>query len=435
MSETLTKQHTNFLQKVTYMSTDLLVPYTNNARTHSDKQIEQIANSIQRFGFNNPILVDHNNVVIAGHGRLLAAKKLGLDKVPTLKLEHMSEKEKKAYILADNKLAENAGWDHQILKLELEGLIEFDTDFDLTITGFSTPEIDLIFHEDQNAKPEETDTTIEDIDIPSRVERGDLWQLGNHYLYCGDSLHGESYKILLGEKKANMIFTDPPYNVRVDGHVGGKGKIKHDEFAFASGEMSANEFIRFLETSFKHLKDYSADGSLHFVCMDWRHSYEILQASQQHYTECKNICVWNKQIGGMGSLYRSQHEFVYVFKNGTKPHINNIELGKHGRNRTNIWDYPGAGACSVHHNDLKLHPTVKPVSLIADAIRDCSKQGHIILDNFAGSGSTILAAEKTKRKAYLIEYEPKYCDVILWRYEQETGLKANKINQQDGQND
>lgn len=432
MDNILTKQPATFLQKVTYMSTDLLVPYTNNARTHSDKQIEQIANSIQRFGFNNPILVDHNNVVIAGHGRLLAAKKIGLDKVPTLKLEHMSEKDKKAYILADNKLAENAGWDNQILKLELEGLIEFDTDFDLTITGFSTPEIDLIFHDDNNPKPQEIEALSEDIDIPARVEQGDLWQLGNHYLYCGDSLLDESYKILLGDKKANMVFTDPPYNVRVDGHVGGKGKIKHDEFAFASGEMSTNEFIDFLETSFKHLKDYSTNGSLHFVCMDWRHSYEILQASQKHYAECKNICVWNKQIGGMGSLYRSQHEFIYVFKNGTKPHINNIELGKHGRNRTNIWDYPGAGACSVHRNDLKFHPTVKPVSLIADAIRDCSKQGHIILDNFAGSGSTLLAAEKTKRKAYLIEYEPKYCDVILWRYEQETGLKANKINQQEG---
>lgn len=427
MENILTKQPTTFLQKVTYMSTHSLVPNTNNARTHSDKQIEQIANSIQRFGFNNPILVDHNNVVIAGHGRLQAAKKIGLDQVPTLKLEHMSEKDKKAYILADNKLAENAGWDLHILKLELQGLLEFDTDFDITLTGFSTPEIDLILHEDITSASKKNDDVAEDIQVPARVKRGDIWQLGDHYLYCGDSLQEESYEILLGDKKANMIFTDPPYNVRVDGHVGGKGKIKHDEFAFASGEMSTNEFITFLETSFMHLKEYSTDGSLHFVCMDWRHSYEILQASQKNYNECKNICVWNKQIGGMGSLYRSQHEFIYVFKNGTKPHINNIELGKHGRNRTNIWDYPGSGACSVHHNDLKFHPTVKPVSLIADAIRDCSKQGQIILDNFAGSGSTLLAAEKTKRKAYLIEYEPKYCDVILWRFEQETELTAIKI--------
>jgi DNA modification methylase len=310
-----------------------------------------------------------------------------------------------------------------------------DTDFDLTITGFSTPEIDLIFHDNSDLIENEIEENLsEELDIPSRVKQGDLWQLGKHYLYCGDSLNEESYQILLGDKKANMVFTDPPYNVRIDGHVSGKGKVKHEEFAFASGEMSTNEFVQFLETSFSHLKNYSTDGSLHFVCMDWRHSHEILQASKAHYADCKNICVWNKQIGGMGSLYRSQHEFIYVFKNGTKPHINNIELGKHGRNRTNIWDYPGAGACSVHHGDLKLHPTVKPVSMIADAIRDCSKQGQIILDNFAGSGSTLLAAEKTKRKAYVIEYEPKYCDVILWRFEKETGLKAVKVTREEFSN-
>ena len=202
----------------------------------------------------------------------------------------------------------------------------------------------------------------------------------------------------------------------------------HEEFAFASGEMNQTEFVGFLKKSFSHLTDYSRDGSIHYICMDWRHSSEILAASDGIYNEFKNICVWNKQIGGMGSLYRSQHELIYVFKNGSAPHINNIELGKHGRNRTNIWDYHGAGACSPHHKDLKLHPTVKPVMMIADAILDCSKQGNIILDNFAGSGSTMLAAERTKRKAYMIEYEPKFCDVILYRYEKETGKKANLIN-------
>lgn len=409
-------------QEIKNILTNVLKPYARNARTHSKKQIRQIARSIKAFGFLNPVLIDSEHMVIAGHGRVEAAKELGLESIPTLCIEHLTESEKQAYILADNKLAQKAGWDQELLKIELQNLINNDIEFDLTLTGFETPEIDIILHVGDNP-PTNQDELLEMANIPSRVRNGELWRLGKHYVYCGDALQEESFEVLMQGGKADMVFTDPPYNVPVDKHVCGSGKITHSEFAFASGEMSADQFTVFLQSSFSHLAKYSADGSIHFVCMDWRHVAEITSAAKAAYSETKNICVWNKQLGGMGSLYRSQHELIFVFKNGNNAHTNNIELGKHGRYRTNIWDYPGVHASNCHRSDLKLHPTVKPIQMVADAILDCSKQGGIILDCFAGSGSTLLAAERTSRQARLIEYEPKYCDVILHRYEKATGIK------------
>ena len=303
-----------------------------------------------------------------------------------------------------------------------------DLEFDLTQTGFETPEIDLIINGGSDVKENNPlDKLLGAELVKKQVKRGDLWKLGSHYLYCGDSLNKDSFTELLGRKKADLIFTDPPFNLRVDGVVGGGGKIKHTEFAYASGEMSETEFAEFLKTIFELLVSYSRNGSIHYVCMDWRHVSEIMIAGKQAYTELKNICVWNKQLAGMGSLYRSQHEFIFAFKNGKVPHINNIELGKHGRNRTNIWDYPGVNACNNHRGDLKFHPTVKPVLMVSDAIKDCSKQGDIVLDCFGGSGSTLLAAEMSRRKGYLIEYEPKYCDVTIHRFEKMTGTKATLV--------
>ena len=410
------------------ISVENLTPYANNARTHSKKQISQIARSIERLGFNNPILIDGNNQTIAGHGRLLAAKELGMKEVPTICLAHLNEAEIKAYILADNKLAEKAGWDQDILKIELQNLMALEIDFDLTLTGFDTPEIDIILNGvGENKEDDPLDSIPDDNLIPKQVKFGDLWRLGNHYMYCGDSLESESFDLLLRGKKADLIFTDPPYNVPVDGHICGSGKIKHQDFAYASGEMSEQQFIEFLQKSFELQKNYSRIGSIHYVCMDWRHVSEISTAGKQVYSELKNICVWNKQLAGMGSLYRSQHELIFVFKHGNVPHINNIELGKHGRYRSNIWDYPGVHVSNNHRNDLKFHPTVKPVQMITDAIIDCSKQGDIVLDCFAGSGSTLLAAERIKRKAYLIEYESKYCDVVIYRFEKMTGIKAELV--------
>jgi len=340
-----------------------LKPYANNPRTHSKKQIRQIAESIKTFGWTNPILIDDYGGVIAGHGRLEAAKLLGTSEAPVIRLSSMTPSQKRAYIIADNRLAENAGWDEDTLAIELQGLLDMDLDFTIETIGFETAEIDLILADaaNENASGDE-----EEVPQPSReppVSRvGDLWLLGRHRLFCGDALEAASYEAVLGGAKAQAVFTDPPYNVRIDGHVCGKGAIKHDEFAMASGEMSDSEFADFLQRVCERLVEFSADGSMHFICMDWRHLYELLSAGRQNYTELKNICVWNKTNGGMGSLYRSKHELVCVFKNGTAPHLNNVELGRFGRNRTNVWDYAGVNSFGKERlNDLEAHPTVKPV--------------------------------------------------------------------------
>lgn len=403
-----------------------LRPYRRNARTHSQKQIAQIAASIRSFGFNNPVLIDNEDIIVAGHGRVAAAKLLGLEVVPVIRLEHMSEAQKRAYILADNKLAEKAGWDAEILAIELQNLLDIECDFDLTVTGFEMPEIDVLIAglDDKPAKPDPADA-VPALKPAAVTQPGDLWQIGPHRLICGDSLQPETFDRLLDGELAQMIFTDPPYNVRIDGHVSGLGNVQHREFAMASGEMSVAEFTAFLSTVFGNLVRASADGAIHFIAMDWRHMAEVLEAGRTNFSELKNLCVWAKTNGGMGSLYRSQHELFFVFKVGTAPHINNVELGKFGRYRTNVWSYAGANAFgATRDDDLAMHPTVKPAALVADAILDCSKRKGIVLDAFAGSGTTLVAAHKTGRRGYGIELDPIYCDVIVRRLSKLTGLEA-----------
>jgi DNA modification methylase len=254
---------------------------------------------------------------------------------------------------------------------------------------------------------------------------GDLWKLGLHRILCANSLNVDSFRRLLSRIRAQMVFTDPPWNVAIDGNVCGLGSIKHPEFKMASGELSDAEFFAFLQTALGHLVDFSMDGSIHYLCIDWRHVRELLTAAMEVYSELKNICVWNKTNGGMGSLYRSKHELVVCLKKGDAPHINNIDLGRYGRNRTNVWDYPGASSLNdAARDDLALHPTVKPIALVADAILDCSKRGGIILDCFSGSGSTLLAAERTGRRGYAIEIDPAYVDVAIKRYQNLTGQRV-----------
>jgi len=306
----------------------------------------------------------------------------------------------------------------EILALELEGLITLNPQFDIELSGFETPEIDIIIGNASESDDEEDEVPELRFDKPAISRPGDLWILGNHRLFCGDARNDDSYKVLLAGKQAQMVFTDPPYNVAIDGHVSGLGKVKHNEFAFASGEMSEAQFTSFLSTGFGHMAENSIDGAIQFVCMDWRHMGEIMAAGNKTYNELKNLCVWNKTNGGMGSLYRSKHELVFVYKNGKAPHINNIELGRYGRYRTNIWDYAGANSFHTHRDeDLAMHPTVKPTALIADAILDCSKRDGLILDPFGGSGSTLIAAEKTGRAAQLIEIDAHYADIIIRRYQ------------------
>jgi DNA modification methylase len=404
---------------VEHLSLGRLKPYPKNARTHSRKQVRQIADSIRTFGFTNPILIDGSDTILAGHGRVEAAKLLGLVEVPCVRLEHMNSHQKRAYVLADNKLALNAGWDEDVLAEELKELLAVDLDFDIGVIGFEVAEIDGLV---EGAAPEEpgdpADELLPDGDAPPRCRPGDIWQLGRHRLVCGSALERQTVSALMDGEAATMVFTDPPYNVPIDGHVGGSGKTKHREFAMASGEMSATEFTAFLKTAFTNLADASVDGSIHFICMDWRHMTEMLAASDGVYEELKNLIVWVKDNGGMGTFYRSRHELIFAFKKGTTPHINSFELGQHGRYRTNVWQYRGVNTLKAGRMDeLAMHPTVKPVQMIADAMKDCSGRGDIVLDLFGGSGSTLIAAHKTGRRGYLAELDPLYCDRIIRRWE------------------
>ena len=420
--------------EVVYKNPKDLIPNLNNARTHSEKQLYQIAKSIEKLGNNNPVLIDTKNVIVAGHGRIEAAKLLGLESVPTICLDHLTKEQVRAYILADNKLALESGWDNKILKNELDYLmhLELDLDFDATITGFSIPEIDMVINQEaiEEAKEEKIDPVDElpeENEVEKRVKAGDLWQLGNHKFFCGDALKAESFEILMGEELAGVAFVDMPYNVKIRGNVTTNKKVS--EFAMASGELSKSEFTQFMKTAMSLLVKYSTNGSIHFQCMDFRHLSEILEAGLSVYSELKNLCVWDKKTAGMGSLYRSQHELILVFKQGTEPHVNNVELGVHGRYRTNVWPYKGMHASNPESAELlSLHPTVKPVAMVMDAILDVSKPNDIVIDSFAGSGSVVVAAERTKRRARVIELEPKYGNVILYRFERLTGQKAVLID-------
>lgn len=403
----------------------ILTPRTNNPRKHTDRQIKQLAASITEFGFLRPVLTDSQGTIVAGHAATLAAIDLGLDAIPTVVAGHLTPAQIRGYVIADNRIAELAGWDRTLLAIELQALT-LELNFDVTVTGFETAEIDVLISEINTEAPDTVDETLAtDRSQPALSQLGDVWIVGDHRLYCGDATKRESYGALLGDERAQMVFTDAPYNVRIDGHVSGSGKIKHPEFAMASGEMSREAYTGFLKTVFRHLADFSIDGSIHFQCIDWRHVSEMIAAGEEAYTEQKNICVWTKTNGGMGSLYRSQHEFVLVFKSGKAAHINNVELGRFGRSRSNVWPYAGASSFGKDRDAaLAMHPTVKPVALVADAILDCSKRGGLVLDAFAGSGTTLIAAEKTGRKGRGIELDPYYVDTILTRFDQAFGLKA-----------
>jgi DNA modification methylase len=394
--------------------------WPRNARTHSRKQIRQIAESIRRFGFTNPVLIDAEDRILAGHGRVQAARELGMATAPCLRVSHLSPSEKRAYVLADNKLALNAGWDEELLALELKELMAADIDFGIDVTGFSIAEVDHLI---EGLAPVESGDPADDLlpdsdQIPTRCQLGDVWQLGPHRLLCGDALDSAMVATLMDGEKAEMVFTDPPYNVAIEGNVSGLGKVRHREFAMASGEMTRDEFAAFLSAAFANLAAHSCDGSIHFVCMDWRHMGEMLEAGSANYSELKNLIVWVKDNGGMGAFYRSRHELIFAFKNGDAPHINSFELGQHGRYRTNVWEYRGVNTLKADRlNELALHPTVKPVAMIADAMKDVSRRGGIVLDLFGGSGSTLIAAHKTGRRARLCELDPIYCDRILRRWE------------------
>lgn len=416
--------------RIEYLRIDELKLDPGNPRRHPDRQIRQIARSIEKFGFNAPILVDGSKRVLAGHGRVAAARLIGLTEVPVVRLESLSEAQARAFALADNRLAEAATWDDRLLGEIFKGLSAVELDFSLEDTGFSVAEIDLRIEGLSVAAavdPDPADEIPEVTGEPPVSRLGDLWTLGAHRLACANALDPASYELLMQGARAQMVFADLPYNVPISGHAGGKGRIQHREFAMAVGEMTPGQFTHFIVTVMHLVVRYSVDGSLHYQCIDWRHALELLEAARQAYTEHKNTCVWVKNLPGMGSLYRSQHEFVFVFKSGRAAHRNNIELGRHGRNRSNVWNYPSPSSFGHRGEEgslLALHPTVKPVALVADAILDASARGEIVLDPMLGSGSTLIAAERVGRICYGMEIDPAYVDVAIRRWQRHSGGSA-----------
>lgn len=411
---------------VQYRPIGSIKPDAANPRSHNPPQIAAIARSIKTFGFNVPLLVDAEGRLIAGHGRLAAAIKLQLSEVPTLTLGHLSELQRQAYMIADNRLTDLSRWDDQLLGAVLRDLSVAELDFELDTVGFNAGEID--FRIEGLGDAVSSDLIDEPVDIAEHTVSmvGDLWQLGPHRLLCSSALDAGAWDLLMDGAKADVGFTDPPYNLRVNGHVSGLGRVRHREFVMASGEMSRDEFTEFLEASFCMMAKHSRTASIHFAAIDWAHVPEMISAGEAAFTELKNICIWSKPSGGMGALYRSQYEMFFVWKSGRGRHQNNIELGRNGRNRTNIWDYPNIAA--FRHSEggdlLQTHPTCKPVSLVADAILDVSKRGDVVIDPFMGSGTTIMAAERIGRVAFGIELDPRYIDAAIRRFENQTGREV-----------
>ena len=420
---------------IDYVSIERLKPDPNNARQHSAKQIRQIAQSIESFGFNVPLLIDCDLNVIAGHGHLLACKRLGWSEVPTIRLEYLSEAQKRAFMIADNRLAEIASWDDRLLAEQLQALSSVELDFDIEGIGFDMGEIDLRI-ESLNAKDTSAvQLQIPDISGPAVSRLGDLWLIGRHKLLCGDARSEAAHADLMGTERAAAVFSDPPYNVAIDGHVSGLGKVRHREFPMAAGEMTPEAFTEFLTVALERMKASSHPGSVAFVCMDWRHIGELLDAARSTSLDMLNLCVWTKPNAGMGSFYRSQHELVFALKLGPGRHRNNVQLGAYGRNRTNVWAYavgPGFGRAGEEGHLAALHPTVRPTAMIADAILDVTRRGDIVLNSFLGSGATLMACERTGRRCYGLELDPLYCDVIIRRRQSYTGGSARLATTGEG---
>jgi len=405
------------LLTVIYRPVGSVVPDPRNARTHPKRQVDQIVASMRSFGFTNPLLVDPAGGIIAGHGRLLAAKAMGLTEVPTIELSDLTPAQMRALRLADNKIALGAGWDLDMLKVELAELAVLDVDLDLSVTGFSVGEIDVVM----NGAVDPDDEVIPPVPGAPRTRPGDIWILGEHRVGCGDGRDLAFLNAVLGDKaRIDAAFLDPPYNVRINGHANVRGR--HREFAMASGEMTDAAFRSFLAESLGACAAVSHDGAVHFVCMDWRHMADLESVGAKIYGGLLNLCVWNKSNAGMGSLYRSKHELVFVFKVGDAPHFNAVELGRYGRNRTNVWDYASVNSLKgSRREDLALHPTVKPVALVADALQDVTRRGDLVLDIFLGSGTTLVAAERCGRRFRGLDIDPAYVDVAVDRWVAMTG--------------
>ena len=409
-------------QKIEPWRIDRLRPSGRNLRVHSPRKHAALRRAIVSFKFFTPLVIDPAGNLLAGHARLAVALDLGLREVPVIVVSHLTDLEKRLYELADNRIPELSSWDMPILKLEIGELSLPNLGLDLSLTGFDTPAIDRILNTVSEAKLD-ADDRIPELDVRATSKFGDLWLLDLHRVYCGSALEQTSYNALLAGERAQMVLSDPPYNVEISGHAR-SSKTSHREFVQAAGEMSEQEFTAFLRCFLQRLKVVTDEGAIIYVFMDHAHSLELQAAAYPIFGKQKNLCVWVKDTAGMGSFYRSQHELVYIFKNGNVPHINNFNLGEKGRYRTNVWNYPGVNTSPERRASLAMHPTVKPCSMFVDAILDCSNRGGIILDCFGGSGVTVIAAERTGRTARVIELDPLYVDLTVRRWQLATGGTA-----------
>jgi DNA modification methylase len=415
--------------EIVYLPPDALRDDPRNPRHHGKRHIRQLAKSIQTFGFNVPLAIDDEKQVIAGHGRLAAARLLNMALVPTVCLSHLDQDQRTGFMVADNRLSETSRWDDKLLASVLVDLAESNINYDIEAIGFSVTEIDLRIE----AAGDNWDTESEEMPEPGPAvcRPGDGWALGSHIIVCGSCLDPAVVRQAVGKDLVDVVVSDPPYNVRIKGNVSGLGKIKHEEFQQASGEMTEAEFTAFLERALRNAAAVSRDGSLHYWAMDWRGLPEITAAGRAVYDEQINLCVWAKTNAGMGSFYRSQHELFTVWRKGQARFRNNVQLGRNGRWRSNLWTYRGAnsfGGKTDEGNLLALHPTVKPLALLVDILLDCTKRGDIVFDPFLGSGSTIIAAEKVGRRARGIDLEPGYVDVAIRRWQRWSGEQARRLS-------
>lgn len=417
-------------KKIQNTPINAIKPNPHNPISYPETKLAKFAQFISKYDAPLVIVIDKDMQIITGYAHWRAAQIAGHTAVPTVKAEHLNKQEIATFMLADQKLLQSAEWEedqlHSIFEILYEYELTCDAEYDISLTGFETAEIDnclygVIPDEDSSA----TENLIQEIATkPAISQSGDIWVMGPHRLICGDSNDLQTYARLMHNKQAHLVATDPPYNLKIEGFVSGNGKTRHREFKDGSGEMTSPEYEKFLQTILSHCYQFQHEAALAYIFMDWRHTSELLAAAQSIDLRQINLCVWDKGVGGMGSFYRSQHELVHIFRRGNKQHRNNIMLGKYGRNRSNVWQYPSANMSGEGRAMLKNHPTPKPVPMIMDIIKDVTKTGDIVLDPFMGSGTTLIAAEKTGRISYGIEVDPIYVDLALHRWESLTGKKA-----------
>ena len=401
--------------KITTKKVDSLIPYVKNSRTHSDAQVAQIAASIKEFGWTNPILVDGDNGIIAGHGRLLAARKLGHKDVPTIELKDLTETQKKAYIIADNRLALNAGWDNEMLTIELNDLLA--DGFALEVLGFDPKELSALL-EPEVVQGLTDEDAVPDVPEEPKTKLGDIYQLGNHRLMCGDSTSIDAVDKLMGGQRADMVFTDPPYGMS---YGGGRAQGNHSlnkqggvlvkaHGMILGDDKTGNDLIALIRDALLTAKMVSKSGASFYICFPWR-TYSEFEAAMEECGLTASACiVWDKKSIGLGNAnYRPQHEFIFYCKGGA---------WYGDKAQSDVWSL-SRGATGKY-----VHPTQKPVELIEMALKNSSKGGDTVVDVFGGSGSTLIACEKLNRQAKLMELDPKYCDVIVKRWEDFTGKKA-----------